>query len=646
MSSTLNIGITGLKAAQIGITTTTHNISNAATPGYSRQESIQSNRQPLATGVGFIGQGVEVNTVRRIYSDFLINQVMGAQAASSHLDTQYSHITRLNNLLADATAGLSPVLQDFFNGIHDVANNPADPAARQAMLSASSTLVSRYHSLDANLNGIRSEVESEIQTSVEAINSYVLQIARLNDQIATSESVSDGHEANDLRDQRDLLLTDLNKEIKTTVVRMADGGINVYAINGQALVLGNQSAQLSAQPSASDNTRTSVAYAMSGVTQPLRESDITGGRLGGLVAFRSETLDTAQNTLGRMAIGLALSFNEQHRLGQDLAGNPGGDYFSLASPVASPGAGNTGNAEIAAAFVDAGALTTSDYQIAYDGANYTITRLGDGAAQTAAALPAIVDGLQISLTSGMIAAGDRFLLRPARNGASGIGLAMSDPAEIAAAAPIRTGAASGNTGTATISPGAVDSSYPASPLAGPVTLTFNSATGMLSGFPAASTVTVDNHGTLATYAPGAPVPYAAGAKISFDGMTFSLSGAPANDDQFAVQPNTGGIGDNRNALLLAALQTRQILSNGTLNFTDAYGQLVSDTGSKTRELEVASGAQGKLLEEASLSQQSFSGVNLDEEATRLLRYQQAYQASAKVMQIASEMFDTLLSIGR
>lgn len=646
MSSTLNIGITGLKAAQLGITTTTHNISNAATPGYSRQESIQSNRQPLATGVGFIGQGVQVDTVRRIYSDFLGNQVMGAQAASSHLDTQYSHIRRIDNLLADASAGLSPVLQDFFNGIHDVANNPADPAARQAMLSASSTLVSRYHSLDANLNGIRSEVEAEIRTSVEAINSYVRQIARLNDQIATSESVSDGHEANDLRDQRDLLLTDLNKEIKTTVVRMADGGINVYAINGQALVLGNQSAQISAKPSASDNTRTSVAYEMNGVTQPLRESDITGGRLGGLVAFRSETLDAAQNTLGRMAIGLALSFNAQHRLGQDLAGDPGGDYFSLALPAASAAAGNTGNAEVAAAFVDAGALTTSDYQIAYDGANYTITRLADGAAQAAAVLPAIVDGLQISLTSGAMAAGDRFLLRPVRNGASGIGLAVANPSAIAAAAPIRTGAASGNTGTTSISPGAVDASYPASPLAGPVTLTFNGATGTLSGFPAASAVTVDDHGTLTTFAPGAPVPYAAGAKLSFNGITFSLSGAPANGDQFTLQQNTGGIGDNRNALLLAALQSRQILSNGTLNFTEAYSQLVSDTGSKTRELEVASGVQGRLLEEANLSQQSFSGVNLDEEASRLLRYQQAYQASAKVMQIASEMFDTLLSIGR
>ena len=645
-SSILTIGSTALKAAQTGIATTSHNISNAATPGYSRQGIIQSSSTARYTGAGYIGQGVQVDTVRRVYSDFLANQVMDAQAASSQIDSQYGHISRINNLLADSTAGLSPVLQAFFSGIHDVTNDPSDMAARQSMLSSTHTLINRFHAIDTQFSAIRGEVEAEIKTSVETINTYASQLARLNDQIISAESRGTSQPANDLRDQRDLLLADLNKEIKTSAVRMADGSINVYVASGQALVLGAQSAKLIAEPSSSDNTQSIIRYQMEGVDFPMRESDISGGRLGGLMAFRSDSLDPVQNSLGRMAIGLAISFNEQHHLGQDLTGNLGNDYFSIVSPVAIANSGNTGNAQIAASFSDANALTASDYQIDFDGANYTFTRLSDGFTQTSAALPVMLDGLQINLTSGAAAAGDRFLLRPVRDGAATIGLAIANPAEIAAAAPVRTGMAATNTGTASISAGSVDVSYPAKPLAGTVTLTFNNTTGMLTGFPATSVVTVDTGGTVTTYPAGAPVPYAAGAKISFDGIEISLSGTPADGDQFSIRPNTGGIGDNRNALLLAGLQTAKVLGGGTLSYSDAYSQMVSEVGAKTRELEITSTLQGKLLDEASNTQQSFSGVNLDEEAARLMQYQQAYQAAAKVMQMAGDLFETLLTIGR
>jgi flagellar hook-associated protein 1 FlgK len=644
-SSILTIGSTALKAAQTGIATTSHNISNAATPGYSRQEIIQSSSLARYTGAGYIGQGVQVDTVRRIYNDFLANQVMDAQAASSQSDSQYSHISRINNLLADSTAGLSPVLQDFFAGIHDVTNDPADMSARQSMLSSTQVLINRFHAIDSQFSATRSEVEAEIRVSVETINKYAAHLATLNEQIISAESQGNPQPANDLRDQRDLLLADLTKEIRASVVRMDDGSINVYVAGGQALVLGSKSAKLVAEPSGSDNTQSVIRYQMEGLNLPLRESDIDGGRLGGLLEFRSDSLTTAQNTLGRMAIGLAVSFNQQHQLGQDLLGNPGGSYFSLVNPVAISDAGNTGSAEITASFVDVNSLTTSDYQIDYDGSNYTITRLSDGMTQTSAALPVTLDGMQINLSGGAIAGGDRFLLRPVREGAAGLGLAISNPAEIAAAAPIRTGTAASNTGTASISAGAVNAGYLASSLASAITLTYNNTTGMLSGFPAASAVTVEAGGTVTTYAAGAPVPYTAGAKISFDGIEVSLSGAPADGDTFTIQPNTGGVGDNRNALLLAGLQTARVLAGGTLNYGDTYSQLVSEIGVRTRELEITRTVQGKLLDEASNSQQSLSGVNLDEEAARLMQYQQAYQAAAKVMQMAGELFETLLSIG-
>jgi flagellar hook-associated protein 1 FlgK len=337
--------------------------------------------------------------------------------------------------------------------------------------------------------------------------------------------------------------------------------------------------------------------------------------------------------------------NQQHQLGQDLSGNLGGDYFSIRTPEAIANSGNIGNARITASFVDANALTVSDYKIDFDGSNYTVTRLSDGATQTTASFPVTVDGLELDLVSGSAAAGDSFLLRPVRDGATVIGLAIGHPSEIAAASPVRTGVAVSNTGSASISEGSVNATYLSAPLASTVTLSYSSTTGMLTGFPGTSAVTVNAGGSVTTYAAGAPVPYADGATISFDGIEISLSGTPADGDQFSIRPNTGGVGDNRNALLMAGLQTAKILGEGTLSYSDSYSQLVSEIGVRTRELEITSTVQGKLLEDASHSQQSFSGVNLDEEAARLMQYQQAYQAAAKVMQMAGELFESLLSIG-
>jgi len=645
-SSILNIGVTALKAAQAGIATTSHNISNAATPGYSRQEAVQSSSLAMYTGSGYLGQGVQVDTVKRIYSDFLGNQVLDAQASASEIDAQHSHISRIDNLLADATAGLSPILQEFFSGIHDVTNDPSDMAARQSMLSNSRMLINRFQTTGNQLAAIRGDVEAEIRTSVESINSFASRLAQLNDQIIVAESQGKSQPANDLRDQRDQLLADLNKEIRTSNVRMSDGSINVYVASGQALVLGAQSAVLLARPSDADSTQLDIGYQMNGQNLPLREGDITGGKLGGLLAFRSDTLNTAQNTLGRMAVGLAFTLNEQHKLGQDLSGNLGGDYFSIMPPAAISNSANTGNAQITAAFVDANALTASDYQIDFDGSNYTVTRLSDGATQTTASFPLTVDGLELTLASGTASAGDTFLLRAVRDGATMIGLAIGHPSEIAAAAPVRTGAAVTNTGTASISAGSVNAAYLASPLAGTVTLNYSGTTGMLTGFPATSAVTVNAGGSVTTYPAGTPVPYADGATISFDGIEVSLSGTPADGDQFSIRPNAGGVGDNRNALLMAGLQNAKLLGNGTMSFGDAYSQLVGEIGVRTRELNITSEVQNNMLEEVSNTQQGFSGVNLDEEAANLMRYQQAYQAAAKVMQMASELFESLVAIGR
>src|SRR5574340_1577562 len=435
-TSILSIGQSALAAAQAGLSTAGHNIANASTPGYSRQVVVQSTAQAQNFGYGFLGQGTQISTVQRVDSEFLGVQVQSAQTSKSGLDTYNTQIKQINNMLADPMAGLPQSLQDFFSGIQTMASNPSNVPARQTVLSSADTLAGRFHSLAGQLNEMSQGVNSQIQSSVSAIHSYAQQIAKLNDSIGNAQRAT-GQPANDLLDQRDQLILDLNKEIKATVVKQSDGSYNVFIGNGQPLVVGTKTSTLVGVASATDLSKTVVAYQSSnGNTISLSESSLVGGQLGGLLEFRSKTLEPAQNALGRVAIGLASSVNAQHRLGQDLNGNPGGDLFTLASPAVYANAANAGSATATASVSDAGALTTSDYRLAFDGSNYTLTRLSDNTATTFApgALPQTVDGITVDV-SGAPAAGDSFLVRPTANGASGIGVAISDPALLAAAQP-------------------------------------------------------------------------------------------------------------------------------------------------------------------------------------------------------------------
>jgi flagellar hook-associated protein 1 FlgK len=543
MSSILSIGQSALAAAQAGINTTGHNIANAATPGYNRQVIVQGAAQAQNFGFGFLGQGVEVSTIKRVYNEFLGNQVQSAQTTKSGLDSYYSQISQINNLLADPTTGLSPAIQEFFTGVQDVASNPTSIPARQSALSAAESLATRFQSMDGRLEEIGRSLNGQIQSSVADINAFGAQIAKLNDAIGKAQLAS-GQPPNDLLDQRDQLLTELNKQIKVTVVGQGSD-YNVFIGNGQPLVVGTSSYSLTSVASATNPEKLEVAYRGSnGSLAPLAESALSGGQLGGLLEFRSQSLEPAQNALGRVAIGLASTFNALHQTGYGLDGSTGNALFAVASPVVGANGNNTGSAVIGAAISSANALTTSDYKLKYDGTNYTVTRLSDNTTSTFASFPQTIDGVTLNLSSGTPAAGDSFLIRPTINGASGFGVAITDTAKFAAAS------------------------------------------------------------------------------------------------------QAGAVGDNSNALALANLQTAHTLGNGTITYQDAYSQLVSQVGNKSRELEVNSAAAGNMLTEATLSLQNESGVNLDEEAANLLRYQQAYQAAGKVMQIASQLFDVLLSIGR
>ncbi len=646
----LGTSISGLLAFQRALSVTGHNVSNVNTPGYSRQRADLVTRPPTPAGDGFIGNGVAVSSVGRIIDGFINGQLTAATAANSQLQEFHRLASQVDNLLADPQAGLSPSLQKFFDAVSGVANDPASIPARQVLLSEAQSLADRFHYLDQRLESLRQGVNTQVTNTVSEINGLAAGIAALNRGISLARGAGIGQSPNDLLDQRDALIRQLAERVSVTTVSQDDGAVNVFAGNGQTLVAGGTASILKVVGNPYDPTRAEVAITSGPITSIVSDA-LTGGTLGGTLQFRNNLLDSAQNALGRAAIGLAATFNDQHRLGQDLNNTLGGNFFA---PIdgSSPRVLSASAATVGVSVSDVNALTTSDYRLDYDGATYTVTRLSDNAAvYSNAAFPGVIaaEGLTFSLTAGVVAAGDSFLIQPTRTGARDIGLALTDTRRIAVAAPIRTAEATNasgvptNTGSGRIGAGAV-SNIASLPLGANVTLTFdpNAGGAGIPGFVVGGGAPTPLLYNPATQGNGATLTLGG----AYNGISFSVSGTPASGDSFVISNNTGGTSDNRNALALAGLRTQQLLGNGSATYEATYGQLVADVGTQTHGADISRNAQQALLNRVTEQRESVSGVNLDEEAADLVRFQQAYQAAAQMIAVSDTVFQTLLSAVR
>ena len=628
MADMLNTAVSGLLAFQQELDTTSNNISNANTPGYSRETTDLVSVPGPYVGQLSIGDGVQVSSVQRVYDQTVASQVVSATSAYNQLNSFSTQAAQVDNLLGSTSNGLSSQLQSLVSALQTVANSPTSAASRQAFLSQAQSLVSSLQNDDNSLQSLDSQANTQLTSDASEVTSLAQSIATLNKQIMADTSQS-SQAPNSLLDQRDQLINQLATYVNVTATQQSDGSVNVYVGTGQALVTGTSAASLTTIPNAYDPSQDDL-----GLSSPAGPIDVTqqisGGTLGGTLQFRSQMLDPARNGLGQIAVVLSNAMNAQNEAGLDQSGNLGGAIFAVGGVGVLPDSANTGTATVSATAGNANAITADNYILSYDGTNWSLSDASSGASVAlngagTAASPFTAAGLAI-VVGGAAQAGDRYLVEPTSGAVSGMQVLLTDPSQLAAAAPLLTAAGSTNTGTASIDQGTVATN--GTWVRGNYTLSFTGPT----------TYQVTD-GAGAVVQNGA---YTSGAPITFNGIQVAVSGAPATGDSFSINDNASGAGDNRNLTAMAGLLDQSLIG-GTTSINSAVNDLVTNIGIQTSQSQSGTTAQQAVLTDASNAQQSVSGVNLDEEAANLVQYQQAYQAAAEVINVASTLFNSLIS---
>lgn len=624
----LSSGTSALMAFQRALNTIGHNVANAGTAGYSRQRVDLLARPGQSHGYGFIGAGVQVGSVTRMADNFNFMRVLDSSSEYSRLDALASMSARMDDTLSDTATGPQAAWSTFFDSMQGIVSQPASTASRQEMLSSANALAARLRSLDAQFDTMGNEVEGKLRAGVNEVNRLTTQISQLNNEILRQRGAAGGQTPNDLLDQRDRLVEELSGHLGVTSALQDDGTMNVYAGSGQALVVGAQSMKLTTVPDPFRPERSEIALQTPGGS--VRLGNNLGGELGGLLEFRTQVLDAGAAQLGRAAATLVFQTNAQHRQGVDLYGNPGGDIYQPITATGRPAANNTGSGAISGTLADPSAFTGRDVTLSFDGANWSAmdTATGEAVPVTGTGAPGnplMVGGMAVSV-SGAPAAGDRFLMQPAANAAGQMRVAITDPSQIAAAGPLTASGGLTNLGNATI--GGMQIANPNAPGFGtPAAIVFTDA----------NNYTIDGNG---------PFPYDASTGISGPGWTLTLDGTPAAGDTFNVGPTPPGSSDNANMRLLGAIDDLPLLDGGNVSMNAALGQATVGIASQARQSGLARDAQGAITQGALSARDAVSGVNLDEEAANMLRYQQAYQAAAQVISTADQMFQSLMAAVR
>jgi flagellar hook-associated protein 1 FlgK len=685
MADLLSIGLSGLSANKTSLAVTGHNITNVNTPGFSRQDTVQATRIPQFSGAGYIGSGTTLVDVRRIYNEFLTTQVRTSTALNSDVSAYLDQINQLDSLLAGSTTGVTPGLQKMFAALQTAAEDPANIPARQLVLSEAEGLAKRFNTIYDRLYEQNAFINKQLEAVTDQVNQLATSIAGYNNAIAVA--AANGQAPNDLLDAREEAVRKLSEFIGVTVVPQDDSSYNLFIGSGQPLVVGATASRLEVVPGQSDPLRAEVQF-VSGNSRQGITSLITGGEMGGLIRYREDVLDESLNAVGRLALSVSDQINSQLGQGLDLKGNFGEPLFrAINDPllVGQRSIARVGNSDPTAnlnvLIEDTTALTTSDYEVEFTSATeYVVRRVSDGQIVPArydddgdpdtplvaapspyditSGTPLVFEGFSMNVAAGTFAAGDRFRVMPTRTAGSDIRADLKNAEELAFAAPLKAETSPGNIGTGVITQpsltttidiydpvaqAALENSLRTTP---PLRIVLTSGTDYdvvdTTGAVLSSNTIVPGQNNTQQITAGTPP-----NDFTFE---FTISGRPTTGDNFTIAFNTNGVSDNRNALKLADLQNKATVgidpnfpaTTGT-SFTDSYGDLVERVGTLTSQARVDGEATGAILKQATDNRDSVSAVNLDEEAAKLIQFEQYYQASAQIIQVARTLFDTLIN---
>ena len=649
MSGLLSNAISGLQASQNALRTAGNNIANANTDGYSRQNVSFGTRPAQSAGsAGYLGNGVTTESIARVVDDFVSTQLRLDIANFNQLDSYNQNLSKIDSLLANSSTGLSGGMELFFSALQSAADDPAATPSRQLVVDQAEGLAVRFNSLYDRFASIESAIDGEISTLTGQVSSLANSIAELNKAIIEKQGASGG-EPNDLLDKRDSALNQLSQLVAVNVVKQDSGQLNVYIGNGQPLVVGQDATQLSSD----GNGR--ILFSSTGGETDITEQ-ISGGKLGGLLSFSDDVLAPAKNELGRVALVLAGEMNRLQGEGLNLDGDYGEPLFNpinsasaMAGRVTPLGAsGGNFTAEI----TDTSLLTASDYtlRVADPGGDYAVVRESDGelvaSGVAVPASPATIDfdGISLEVTSA-ISNGESYRINPTTTAARDIQAIMDDPRGLALAAPVRTEANPNNAGSGVISAGNVlrdpdvtSTAVGPGPTT-PVVVEFISP----SEYRFLDELGAElDPGVTYPYSPGDPI-YPEYAALPGDRTyEINIQGNPATGDTFTVSFNTDATSDNRTGLKMAALVAAETVEGG-LSINGAYNKLVEQVGAKSNLARMNTEAAHSVLEQTQSLRDSISGVNLDEEAANLIKFEQAYNANSQVISIARQVFDTLLN---
>ena len=637
-SNLMSIGMKAMAANFAALQTTGHNIANANVAGYSRQQVELQTTAGQFTGAGFFGKGVDVASVTRLHNEFLTREAAATTSQSMGDRARLDQLDRLEKVFATGEQGLGYVAGQLLNSMVDLASRPQDSSTREVVLARAQDVASRFAAAGAQLDSLQNGVAQDLQSGIAAVNSLTARIGQVNEQVSRLAGI--GQPANDLLDQRDQLIAELSRYVQVSTIPATDGSVAVFMAGGQRLVLGKDVTPLTLLPDAFDISRQAVGIVENGVTRALPSALVASGSLGGLLRFQNDDLASARNQLGQLATALSVSLNQQQALGLDLRTPPGSGaaLFAIGAPMALPASTNgrdlAGNfiASVSMTLADATQLQASEYELRSDPANagqYLVTRLSDGL-QRSIASGATLDGLTITVGAPVPTASDRFLLQPLTRAANDMRRVLADPRGLAAASPLEAVRGITNTGTANVGSLAI-----ASASVNPqntATISFTSASGDYAW-------QLRDRSTNALVSSGTGT-WTAGTPIALNGFNLQLDGVPASGDNFTVAMTAHPEANNGNALALAALRDARLVGGQTI--TDAYTSTMAGIGVRVQGARSSAEISQAVAANAEAQRTSQTGVNLDEEAARLLQFQQSYQAAAKVLQVAQTLFDTLL----